>query len=53
MVVRVFEYGPFGCLIDRGTIERINEIPEGYEAKSVEKKSDYLVVYVEPKRGHS
>ena len=35
MVVQLIELGPFGCRINRGHVERIEEIPDGYKAVRV------------------
>lgn len=48
MVVRVIELGPFGCLIDRGTTDDPEDIPEGYEAKRMETSAETVTVYIEP-----
>jgi len=47
-MIRIIELGPFGCRINRGTIEGLEDIPEGYKAKSIEKGPDSITVYVEP-----
>jgi hypothetical protein len=49
-MIRIVELGPFGCRIDRGTAENLEDLPEGYEAKGVEDGPDAITVYVEPKR---
>jgi hypothetical protein len=49
MGIKVVEYGPFGCQIDRGVIENINEIPEGFVAVRVD-VGDGIVVYIDPMR---
>ncbi|MCW4036552.1 MAG: hypothetical protein NWE75_05100 [Candidatus Bathyarchaeota archaeon] len=48
MVVRVIEQGPFGCLIDRGTTDDPEDIPEGYKAKRMETSAETVTVYIEP-----
>lgn len=48
MSIRIIELGPFGCRIDRGTTEDIEDVPEGYEVKSIETGSDKITVYIEP-----
>ena len=54
MSIRIIELGPFGCRIDRGTMEDIEDVPEGYEVKSIKTGPDTITVYVEPtKRGKS
>lgn len=47
-MIKVIEIGPFGCRIDRGTLEDLEDIPEGYEAKRIEDGTESLIVYVEP-----
>ncbi len=51
MVIKVIELGPFGCRIDRGTAESLEDLPEGYEAKRIQDGLDAMVVYVEPVKG--
>ena len=48
MVVRLVELGPFGCRIDRGTVEDLQDIPEGYETRSVIVDLDSVTVFIEP-----
>jgi len=50
MNVRVVELGPFGCRIDRGITESIEDVPEGYEVMSIETGPDTITVYIEPTR---
>ena len=49
MVVQLVELGPFGCSINRGEREHIEDIPEGYRTVSVKATSDCVMVYIEPK----
>lgn len=49
-MIKVVELGPFGCLIDRGTAEDLENLPDGYEAKSVEDGQEAIIVYIEPTR---
>ena len=48
MKIRVFELGPFGSRIDRGTINGLEDLPEGYDTISIEKRSDTVTVIIEP-----
>jgi len=48
LVVQLVELGPFGCKINRGQTENIEDIPEGYRAVSIKAKSDCVIVYIEP-----
>ena len=48
MVVRLVELGPFGCRIDRGTVEDLQDIPEGYETRSVIVDLDSVTAFIEP-----
>jgi hypothetical protein len=48
MVVRLVELGPFGCRIDRGTVEDLLDIPEGYETRNVIVDLDSVTVFIEP-----
>ena len=48
MVIMVIELGPFGCRIDRGIAEDLDDLPEGYEVKRTETKDHTVIVYIEP-----
>lgn len=48
MVIRLVELGPFGCRIDRGIAETLQDIPEGYENKGVKVDTDPVTVFIEP-----
>jgi hypothetical protein len=50
MSIRVVEYGPFGCLLDRGTVESMDQIPEGYCVVHVQ-VGDGLTIYIDPVKG--
>lgn len=50
MSVRLVELGPFGCRIDSGTVEDVDDVPEGYEGRSIVTCSDVITVYIEPIR---
>lgn len=45
---KVIELGPFGCQIDRGTIEDLEDIPKGYKVEKIEKGKDIIIVFIEP-----
>jgi hypothetical protein len=47
MSIKVVEYGPFGCTLDRGVIESMDQIPEGYCVVRVQ-ADDSLTVYINP-----
>jgi len=47
MSIKVVEYGPFGCTLDRGVIESMNQIPEGYCVVRTQ-VGDGLTVYIDP-----
>jgi len=47
MSIRVVEYGPFGCRFDRGKVNSLDEIHEGFEVVRAEAGDD-LTVFVEP-----
>ena len=47
MSIRVVECGPFGCRLDRGKVNSLDEIHEGFEVVRVE-ASDDVTVFVEP-----
>jgi hypothetical protein len=46
MKMKVMEHGPFGCLIDKGTVASINEIPENYEKMEVVEEETGVTVYI-------
>ena len=52
MSIRVVEYGPFGCRLDRGKVNSLDEIHEGFEVVRAE-ASDDLTVFVEPTKRYS
>jgi len=47
MSIRVVECGPFGCRLDRGKVNSLEEIHEGFEVVGAEAGDD-LTVFVEP-----
>ncbi len=47
-MIRVIELGPFGSRIDRGLIEDLDEIPEGYVSIAVDDEDHPSSVYIEP-----
>jgi len=49
MSIRVVECGPFGCRLDRGRVDSLDEIHEGFVVVGVEAGSE-LTVFVEPAR---
>ena len=49
MKMKVMEHGPFGCLVYRGTIDSLDEIPENYEKMKVEEETG-ITVYISPIR---
>ena len=49
MKMKVMEHGPFGCLVYRGTIDSLDEIPENYEKMKVEEETG-VTVYISPIR---
>jgi hypothetical protein len=49
MTIRVVECGPFGCRLDRGRVNSLDEIQEGFEVVAAEAGDD-LTVLVEPSK---
>ena len=47
MSIKVVEHGPFGCTLERGIIESLDQIPEGYCVVRVQ-VDDSLTVYIDP-----
>ena len=52
MSIRVVECGPFGCRLDRGRVDSLDEVREGFEIVGTEAGDD-LTVFVEPTRQHN
>jgi hypothetical protein len=49
MKMKVMEYGPFGCLVYKGTVDSLDEIPENYERMEVVEDTG-VTVYISPSR---
>ncbi len=49
MSIRVVECGPFGCRLDRGRVDSLEEIHEGFVVVGAEAGKD-LTVFVEPSK---
>ncbi len=49
MSIRVVECGPFGCRLDRGRVDSLEEIREGFEVVGAEAGRE-LTVFVEPSK---
>jgi hypothetical protein len=47
MSIRVVECGPFGCRLDRGRVDSLEEIHEGFVVVRAEAGDD-VIVFVEP-----
>ena len=47
MSIRVVECGPFGCRLDRGKVNSLEEIHEGFEVVRIEAREE-VTVFVEP-----
>ncbi len=47
MSIRVVECGPFGCRLDRGRVDSLEEIHEGFVFVGAEAGNE-LTVFVEP-----
>ncbi|HUV34148.1 MAG TPA: hypothetical protein VMW22_04405 [Candidatus Desulfaltia sp.] len=47
MSIKLVECGPFGCTLDRGFIESMDQIPEGYCVVRMQ-AGDGLTVYIDP-----
>jgi hypothetical protein len=52
MSIRVVECGPFGCRLDRGRVDSLDEIHEGFEVVRAEAGDD-VTVFVEPSKRHN
>lgn len=49
MKMKVMEHGPFDCLVYKGVIDSLDEIPENYEKIVVEEDTG-VTVYISPTR---
>jgi len=47
MSIKLVECGPFGCTLDRGFIESMDQIPEGYCVVRMQ-TGDEPTVYIDP-----
>jgi|GEM_PF-2602423 len=47
-MIRVIELGPFGCTLDRGTVQSLDEISEGYTVKRILTSPESQVAIIEP-----
>jgi hypothetical protein len=47
MSIRVVECGPFGCRLDRGRVDSLEEIHEGFVVVGAKAGKD-VIVFVEP-----
>lgn len=43
MSIKVLEHGPFGCILDRGVIESMEQIPEGYCVTHIQTDEGFTV----------
>jgi hypothetical protein len=49
MKMKVMEHGPFDCLVYKGVIDSLEEIPINYKKKIVEEETG-ITVYISPMR---
>ncbi len=49
MKMKVMEHGPFGCLVYKGIVDSIDEIPENYEKREIVEDTG-VTVYITPIR---
>ena len=49
MKIKVLEYGPFDCLVYKGLVDSLEEIPATYEKKIVKEETG-VTVYISPIR---
>lgn len=49
MKMKVMEHGPFDCMVYKGVIDSLDELPAGYEKKIVEEDTG-VTVYISPLR---
>lgn len=47
--MKVMELGPFGCLVYKGTVDSIDEIPDNYEKREVVEETG-VTLYISPIR---
>jgi hypothetical protein len=49
MTFRLYENGPFGCIIERGESGEFEDIPEDYIISRID-VGDEMIVYIDPVR---
>jgi hypothetical protein len=49
MKIKVLEYGPFDCIVYKGLVDSLKEIPATYEKKIVKEETG-VTVYISPIR---
>ncbi len=49
MKMKVMEHGPFDCLVFKGVIDSLEEIPVNYDKTIVEEDTG-VTVYISPKK---
>ena len=49
MKMKVMEHGPFNCLVYKGVIESLDEIPSEYQKNIVEEETG-ITVYISPRK---
>ena len=47
MSIRVVECGPFGCRLDKGVVDSVDDVPDGFRVVKVE-AGEEVTVFVEP-----
>jgi hypothetical protein len=49
MKMKVMEQGPFDCLVYKGVVDSLEEIPVNYD-KTIVKEDTGIIIYISPKR---
>jgi hypothetical protein len=47
MKIKVMEHGPFGCLVYKGVVDSLEELPDNYVKKVVNDETG-VIVYISP-----
>ncbi|MBN2334539.1 hypothetical protein JXL21_03195 [Candidatus Bathyarchaeota archaeon] len=47
MSIKMVEFGPFGCRLERGGVDSVDDIPDGFRVVRIEAGKE-VTVFVEP-----
>jgi hypothetical protein len=46
-MIKIIECGPFGCHLDKGMVQSMEDIPKGYKVVKIVLEED-AVIYIDP-----